>query len=53
MKYRVTYCYEGQVTIDVEDAESKEDAEKQGLQEADEAILHNLSVCNVCAREKP
>ena len=52
MKYRVTYCYEGRVTVEVE-AESKEDAEKKGLSEADEAILHNLSVCNVVAREKP
>ena len=48
--YKVTYKYEGQVTVIVE-AKSEDHARSIGIGEADEMIGHNLSVVYWTARE--
>ena len=52
MKYKVTYEYRGKVTVEVE-ADSPEDAQRRGLEEADEAINGSLSVYDWTVKECP
>lgn len=49
-KFKVTYEYRGKVTVEVEAADEKE-ADTKGLAEADESIIHNLSVYNADVEE--
>lgn len=41
-KFRVIYAYQGKVAVEIE-AESEDEAEKKGSQEADEMIASNLT----------
>lgn len=49
-KYKVTYEYRGKVTVEVE-AEDEKQAERFGLDEADECIAGSLMVYDTKAEE--